>query len=123
MDAYLMKICATAGMASVAAICATVINRFRNVPAGSFAVAGGVVPWFIIATLFFFHSDSRLPALTIVGLFSVGPLFLLAFVFYSFEESSVSRNIAATASMVGMIAGVRLSAVLAYPVFASGASF
>ena len=120
MESYLVKIYATAGMASVAAICAAVINRFRNVPAGSFAVAGGVIPWLIIATLFFFHSGSRLPVLTILGLFSVGPLFLLAFVFYSFEESSVSRNIAAAASVVGMIAGVSSSVILAYPFFASG---
>lgn len=102
-------------MTLAAAICAMRVNRFRNVPAGSFAAAGGIVPWLIIATLFLFHSGSRLPALAILGLFSVGPLFLLALVVYSFEESSVSRNRSVAASGVGAVAGIGFAFILGYP--------
>lgn len=119
MEPYLVKICAAAVIASIAAICASAVNRFRNVPAGSFAVAGGVIPWLIIATLFLFHSGSRLPALTILGLFSIGPLFLLALLVYSSEESSVSRNLSVAASGVGVVAGIAFAVILGYPFFVS----
>lgn len=115
MEPYLVKIFSAAGITSAAAICAAAINGFRNAPAGSFACAGGIVPWLIIGTLFLFHPGSRLPAPALLGLFSIGPLFILALVFYSSEESSMSRNLSLAASGVGAGAGICFAVILGYP--------
>ena len=116
MDPYLAKIYATAGIASTAAICASALNRFRNVPAGSFALAGGIVPWIIIAMLYHWPNAAAL----FLGLVIIGPLFLVAFVFYSYEEPTAMRNVAAAVTIVGMSAGITFSIFLGYPLLLQG---
>ena len=51
MDPYFAKIYATAGITSTAATSALAMSRFRNASAGGSALAGGFVPWLIIAML------------------------------------------------------------------------
>lgn len=115
MSLYFMNIYAAAGVTSVAALCAVITNRFRNVPAGSFAIAGGVVPWLMIALLFLFDFGSRLPAPAILGLFCIGPLLLVALLCYSYEESGMSRNLSVAASGVGVVSGIGFALFLGYP--------
>ena len=98
------------------AICAAAINRFHNLPAAAFALAGGIVPWLIIGVVFRW---SHFTAPTIAALFSVGPLFLLAFLFYSFEEPGATRNIAAAFTIGGMIAGIIFCGLLGFPFLVS----
>jgi hypothetical protein len=117
MDPFLIKIFTTAGIASTAAICAMAIDRFRNVPAGCFALAGAVVPWLVIAILFRW---SHFNSVTLVAFFCIVPLFLLAFLCYSFEEPSTTRNIAAAATVGGGVSAIIFCAFIAYPFLMRG---
>src|SRR4051794_37578367 len=100
MEPLLVKIYATAGIASAAAICAPAIDKFRNVPAGIFALGGGIVPWLVIAMVF---QRSRFTGFPLTPPLCIGPLFVLSFLFYSFVESSATRNTAAAITVVGLL--------------------
>ncbi|MEO5916171.1 MAG: hypothetical protein ABIS50_18180 [Luteolibacter sp.] len=51
MNAGFTPILLSAGMMSVAAIYAVTVDRFRNRRASTMALAGGVMPWVVIASL------------------------------------------------------------------------
>ena len=108
MELAALAILGTGVIASTAAIVASTINRFRKVAAGSFALAGGVVPWLFLAML-----QEWIPNFTVlwpIGIFGSGPLFLVAFFLYGLGERTPMRGVAAGASLVGMFAGIGFSA-------------
>lgn len=115
MDPYLVKIYTAAGMASGAAIFAVLSDRLRNVPAASFAFAGGILPWLTVALLFRWPNGIALT----LGLIWPGPLFLMALLFYSFAEPSFTRSTAIACTAVGLFAGLSFSAFVAYPFLVS----
>lgn len=111
MEPFLIKVYTSAGIALIAAICATAINRFRDVPAGCFALAGGAMPWVIIAMLYCWPNHTAIQ----LGLPCSVSLFLFALLFYSSEEPGATRNIAIAVAIVGMCAGMAFGGFLGYP--------
>lgn len=110
MDLAAFAILGTGIVASTAGIVATVINRFRKVAAGFFALAGGIAPW-----LFFAIWHDWIPSstgLSAISIFGSGPLFLVAFFLYGLGERTPMRGVAAGVSLVGIFAGIGFSAFL-----------
>ena len=116
MEPFLIKIYTTAGITFATAICATTINRFRNVPAGCFALAGGTMPWVIIVMAYRWLNYTAV----LLGLASIVSLFLFALFFYSYEEPGAMRNIAIGVTIVGMCAGITFGVFFGYPLLLGG---
>jgi len=130
MDLDALAFFGTEVVASAAGIVAAAINRLRKVAAGTFALAGGLVPWLVPATLHGWIPSSGLLSvigpigsdpllhswipsadlLLRLGQFGSGPLFLVAFFLYVLGERTPRRGFAAGASLVGMFAGIGVSA-------------
>ena len=117
MDSALIKLLTAAGVASAAAVFAPAINKFRNVPAGSCALLGAVLPWLLFAVV---HRWPISGSLALLGLTLFVSSFLFALLFYSVEEASTARTIAIGAMTVAICASIYLCAFLAYGILLSG---
>ena len=100
----------TGVLASSAAIVAVAIDKFRKIVAGSFALAGGMVPPLSFALWHDWIPESNI--LWAISIFGSGPLLLIAFFLYEFSKCMPSRGVAASASLVGTMAGMGFSAFL-----------
>lgn len=110
MDAAVIIIYATAVAASSAAVLSAVYDRFRKAAATSTAFVAGLIPW-----LFLLVWHGQIPsstALSVISLFSSGPLFLVAFFLYGFGRRTSHQAKSARASLFGMFAGGAFSIVL-----------
>ena len=116
MDSTLIKILAAGGVASTAAISASAIDKFRNVPAGICALLGAVLPWLLFAMLCRWPTSS----LALVGLALVASFFLFALFFYSVEEASPTRTIALGLITVAICASIYPRVLIAYGLLLSG---
>ena len=117
MDSALIKILTAAGVASAAAVFAPAINKFRNVPAGSCALLGAVLPWLLFAMLYRWPTSS---SLALVGLVLFVSSFLFALFFYSVEEASPTRTIALGVISVAICASIYLGVFVACGILLSG---
>jgi hypothetical protein len=115
MDTYFANTLTAAGIASGAAILATIGDGFRNILAASFAVAGGGMPWLVVALLFHWPSNIAL----LVALFSIAPLFLMALFFYSLGKPGFARSMAVAMMAVGVFSSLIFSALVGYPFLVS----
>ena len=110
MDAAVIIIYATAAVASSSAVVSVAYDRFKKVTATSVALVAGLIPW-----LFFLMWQNYLPsstALSVIGIFGSGPLFLVAFFLYGCGQRTSRHAIAAGACLVGMFAGAGFSIFL-----------
>ena len=116
MDIFLIKIYVAAGVASVVAIRAMGVDRFRNTLASSCALSAAIMPWCMIALL------SHWPDLTVLlcGLAVVVSLFLFAMLFYSYNEPGMRRTFSVTLATLGMGASLYLGAIVLYPFLVTG---
>ena len=117
MDSASIKILTAVGVASAAAAFAPAINKFRNVPAGSCALLGAVLPWLLYAIA---SRWSISGSVALLGLTLFVSSFLFALLFYSVEEASTTRTIAIGAMTVAICASIYLCAFVAYGVLLSG---
>ncbi len=117
MESALIKMFTTAGVISLAAVCAPVINGFRNVPAASCALLGAVFPWLMFAVLYRWPTSGWFALLSFVFIASS---FLFAILFYDAEERSARRAIALTAIIIAACAAIYLGVLLGYPLLLSG---
>ena len=67
------------------------------------------MPWLIIAMLRHWPNFTSLRFLCLV---SVGPLFCVAYFFYSLDEPTLMRGITSAVIIIGLFAGVAFSAWL-----------
>lgn len=107
----ILKIYASAGVASLAAIATCVINRFRNPVACAFATGAAITPWLVIAALWLWNNSCVLLAV----LSCLISLFLFAIYFYSADDPSTKRTIAVTLAMLGLCSAIYFSINLIYP--------
>ena len=117
MDSALIKLLTAAGVASTAAVSAIAINKFRNVPAGSCALLGAVLPWLLYAIA---SRWSISGSVALLGLTLLVSSFLFALVFYSAEEASITRTIAIGAITVAVCVSIYLCTFIAYGILLSG---
>lgn len=117
MESVIIKLLSTAGTVSLAAVCAPVINGFRNVPAAGCALLGAVLPWLMLAMLYCWPT-SGLPAL--LSLAFIASSFLSAILFYAAEEPSARRATSLAAIIVAACAGIHLGVLVGYPLLISG---
>ena len=117
MDPALTKLLVAASTASIASICATTITRFRNAPAAAFALAGGILPWFILAML---GRGFSFPRILSLGLVCIVSLFLLAIFFFSLDDPSRTRNVVVAVTVVGLCGGVYFASLLGYGLLLMG---
>lgn len=112
MEPALLKMLTTAGVVSLAAVCAPIINAFRNVPAASCALLGAVLPWLMFAMLYRWPTFGSLALLSFALIVSS---FLFAIVFYAAEEPSARRATALAAMIVAACAAIYLGVLVGYP--------
>lgn len=117
MDIYLIKIYAAAGVASVAAIGAMVVDRFRNALANIFALGAAILPWCMVAALF----QGPGLAMLLVGLSGIVSLFLFALLFYSYDAPGARRTFAVVMlAMLGLAAALYFSGIIIFPFLVTG---
>lgn len=111
MEAIILKIFVSAGLASVAALGAPIVDRFRNASAGAFALAAAIMPWLIVAML---YNRSNHIAL-LLGLSCLVSLFLFATFFYSAGDPGVRRTFAIILITMGICSALYFCAIVIYP--------
>lgn len=117
MDSAFIELLVTAGAVSVASACAPIVDKFRNLPAASCAIAGGVLPWLTIAALFHWPTVTWLALLSLVFMASS---FLFAIFFYAAEESVKRRTAALAAIAVASCAAIYFDVLIGYPLLLAG---
>jgi len=117
MESPLTHVFASAGVLSAAAVCAPIINRFRNVPAASGALVAAILPWLTFAVLYRWPT-SGVPGL--IGLVLIASALLFSLFFYSVEEPSATRASALAAITLAIFAGIYLGALIAVPLMMIG---
>ena len=113
MDSALINFLTIAGVVSTAAVCAPIVNRFRNVPGAICAIVGALLPWLIFATLCYWRTSTAL-ALALVGLAFITSSLLFALLFYSVEEPGATRAVTLAVIGVAICAWGYLAVLVAY---------
>ena len=117
MESPLTHVFASAGVLSAAAVCAPIINRFRNVPAASCALVAAILPWLTFAAL---YRWPRFGLAAFVGLVLIASALLFSLLFYSVEEPSATRTSALAVIAVAICAGIYFCALMAYALMLAG---
>lgn len=112
----ILKIYASAGVATVAAIATCVINRFRNPVGCAFATGAAITPWLVIAMLYLWPNSSVI----LVGLSCVISPFLFAIYCYSADDPSMRRTITVTLATLGMCSALFFCVSVIYPFLVTG---
>jgi hypothetical protein len=107
----ILKIYASAGVASVAAFSTCVINRLHNPVACAFATGAAITPWLVIVALWLWNYSSVLLAAPACYI----SLFLFTIYFYSADDPSNKRTIAVTLATLGLCSDIYFSINLIYP--------
>ncbi len=116
MEVVLFKIFASAGVATVAVITASLINRFRNPLACTFAAGSAVMPWLVIAVLYLWPNRTVL----LLGMSCFISLFLFTIYFYSADDPGKRRIMTVAFATLGLCSALYFCAILLYPILAYG---
>ena len=101
----------------MAAVCAPVINRFRNMPAAGCALLGAVLPWVMFAML---HRWPTAGSLALLSLALIVSSFLFALFFYLGEAPCARRATTLGAIIVAACAALYLGVLVGYPLLLAG---